>query len=155
MARYAAKTSVSVEKSKAEIERTLGRYGAEAFSYGWDQGRAIVGFRLNGKYVRFNLVLPQRTERQFTHTEATDKERAPVQAEKAWEQACRSSWRALNLVIKAKLEAVETGITTFSEEFLAHLVLPNGETVGQNLIPQIEIGYADGKSMPLLPYSGS
>jgi hypothetical protein len=33
-------------------------------------------------------------------------------------------------------------------------MLPNGETVGQHLIPQIESSYEDGKSMPLLPYSG-
>jgi hypothetical protein len=152
--RFAESTKVSVEKSKAEIERTLGRYGAEAFSYGWEKERAVVGFRVMGKYVRFNLVLPQRKDRKFTHTPSTDKPRTAAQAEKAWEQSCRASWRALNLVIKAKLEAVETGITSFEEEFLAHLMLPNGETVGQHLIPQIESSYEDGKTMPLLPYSG-
>lgn len=30
---YADNTSVSVEKSRGEIERTLGRYGATAFGY--------------------------------------------------------------------------------------------------------------------------
>lgn len=154
MGRYAENTKVSVEKSKAEIERTLGRYGAEAFSYGWEADRAVIGFRLKGKFVRFNLVLPQRSERQFTHTPSTGNKRTQPHAEKAWEQACRASWRALNLVIKAKLEAVETGITKFEEEFLAHIMLPNGETVGQVLIPQIEIAYEDGKMPKLLPYGG-
>jgi hypothetical protein len=151
---YEENTKVSVEKSKAELERTVGRYGADSFAYGWEGGRATVGFRLEGKYVRFNLTLPTRGERRFTHTPSTENKRSPAQAEKAWEQACRSKWRALNLVIKAKLEAAETGITTFEEEFLAHIMLPNGETVGQHLIPQIEDSYKDGKSMPLLPYSG-
>ena len=154
MGRYAEKTSVAVSKSKAEIERTLGRYGADEFAYGWNRESATVGFRLCGKFVRFNLILPVRGEEAFTHT-PTGKERSFAQAEKEWEQACRASWRALNLVIKAKLEAVECGITSFEEEFLAHLMLPNGETVGKTLIPQIEASYADGKTMPkLLPYGG-
>ena len=35
-----------------------------------------------------------------------------------WEQACRQRWRALALVIKAKLEAIDAEISTFEEEFL-------------------------------------
>jgi hypothetical protein len=38
MTRYAADTSVSVEKSRMEIERTLARYGADAFAY-FSEGR--------------------------------------------------------------------------------------------------------------------
>jgi hypothetical protein len=153
--RYAEKTSVSVAKSKAEIEKTLGRYGAEGFAYGCEAQKATVGFRMHGKYVRFNLALPERAERRFTHTPSTEVARSGSQAEKAWEQACRAAWRSLNLVIKAKLEAVETGITSFEEEFLSYLMLPNGETVGEHLIPQIEDSYAGSNSMPkLLPYGG-
>ena len=33
MGKYAENTEVSQEKSRAEIETTLRRYGAEAFSY--------------------------------------------------------------------------------------------------------------------------
>jgi hypothetical protein len=33
---YAANTTVAPEKSRAEIERTLRRYGADAFSYGYE-----------------------------------------------------------------------------------------------------------------------
>ena len=39
---YAKDTSVSVERSRAEIETTLTRYGATAFGYATDEGRAIV-----------------------------------------------------------------------------------------------------------------
>lgn len=34
---YASDTSVPVDRSKAEIERILERYGASAFMYGWDK----------------------------------------------------------------------------------------------------------------------
>ena len=35
MSRYAEQTSVAAERSRAEIEGTLTRYGATAFMYGW------------------------------------------------------------------------------------------------------------------------
>ena len=47
--------------------------------------------------------------------------------------------------MKAKLEAVEVGIATFDEEFLAHIVLPNGQQVGEWMVPQIEHAYLEGK----------
>lgn len=42
---YAAKTGVAPDRSRAEIERTLSRYGASQFYYGWDGDRAVVGIR--------------------------------------------------------------------------------------------------------------
>lgn len=69
----------------------------------------------------------------------------------AWEQGCRQRWRALALVIKAKLEAVESGITTFEEEFLAHIVMPDGMTVGNHVRPTIQAWYSGGQMRPLLP----
>ena len=50
---YAEKTTVSTEKSRAEIERTLTRYGADQFMYGWDQEQAVIGFRLVGRQIKF------------------------------------------------------------------------------------------------------
>ncbi len=54
-------------------------------------------------------------------------------------------------MIKAKLEAVASGVSTFEEEFLAHVVLPNGDTIGDWLAPQIANAYDTKKMPPLLP----
>ncbi len=70
---------------------------------------------------------------------------------KEWEQACRQKWRALYLVIKAKLEAVESGISCFEDEFLANIVLPDGSLVGNFMRPQIEQVYSSGNMPALLP----
>ncbi|MDW5376796.1 hypothetical protein R6258_07665 [Halomonas sp. HP20-15] len=150
MARYAENTSVSSERSRAEIEQTLARYGADGFMYGWDAGTAVLAFRMRGRRIRFDLAMPDRNDEAFTLTD-TGRERAPAQAAKAWEQACRQRWRALALVIKDKLEAVESGITMFEEEFLAHIVLPGGDTVGRWMLPQVERSYQSGQMPPLLP----
>lgn len=155
MAKYAADTSVSVEKSRAEIESTLARYGADAFMYGWTGTEAVIQFVAEGRQIKFLLTLPDRKDREFTHTPSRGTPRSAAQAEAAWEQACRQRWRALHLVIKAKLEAVEAGISVFEDEFMAQIVLPNGSTVGQFMRPQIEESYATGTMPPMLPQLGS
>ena len=147
---YAENTSVSVEKSKAEIEKLLLRYGAGQFMNGWDSNRAIIAFSLQERQVRFILPLPNKDDPKFKFTEARKHKRRPEQAYAAWEQACRQAWRALALCIKAKLEACESGITTFEDEFMAHIVLPNKETVGQWMKPQIEESYRTANMPPLL-----
>ena len=139
---YASTTTVSVESSRAEIERTLRRYKADAFAYATEGSRASVMFRIGGRQVRFLLTMPDMDHADFTqHSRGR---RAPDAAEKLWEQACRQKWRALNLVIKAKLEAVSAGITTIEDEFLAHTVLPDGSTAGQWMKPQIDEAYRIG-----------
>lgn len=153
MSTYAAATAVSADRSRAEIEKTLSRYGASSFMYGWDETRALVGFVAHDRQVRFVLPMPERGDKEFTRT-PTGRTRTETQAETAYDQAVRARWRALALVVKAKLEAVETGIVGFEQEFLAHLVLPNGQTVGDWVEPQIAEVYASGTMPALMPGIG-
>lgn len=150
MTRFAETTSVAADRSRGEIERTLSRYGATGFMYGWDEGGAIVGFKAQDRLVRFKLSMPDRDEPRFVLTPG-GRTRSPAQAETAWEQATRQIWRALLLVVKAKLEAIEAGISTFEQEFLAFITLPDGSTLGEWAAPQIEAAYATAKMPPLLP----
>lgn len=145
MTRYASQTTVSQEKSRAEIEATLQRYGATSFLYATNPENAVVGFIIGGRQVRFTLPMPDPKDRAFTHHSRGM--RTANAAYGAWEQAGRQRWRALALVIKAKLEAVSAGITTIEDEFLAHTVLPDGSTVGQWAAPQLAIAYESG-AMP-------
>lgn len=149
--RYASGTEVGADRSRAEIERTLSRYGASQFMYGWDEHRAVLGFVADGRQVRFVLPLPDRDDREF-HRTPTGRPRAKTSAAAAYEQAVRQRWRALALVIKAKLEAVETGIVAFEQEFLAHLVLPDGSTVGDAVAPRLAEAYDSGTTPALLPH---
>ncbi len=150
--RYAAQTGVSTDRSREEIQKILMRYGADGFMYGMEGARAVVGFKMKNKLVQFALPLPDPKLRDFTHTPGRGKERHPDDAMREWEQACRQRWRALALSIKAKMEAVECGITTFEQEFLAHIVIPGmrGATVGQMMVPKIEQAYLDGKTPSLI-----
>lgn len=140
---YASSTSVSVERSRAEIESILNRYGADAFAYATDGPAVRIAFRMKGRQFRFGLTLPAKTEQRFTHHSRGMRTADSALAE--WEQACRQKWRALALVIKAKLEAVEAGISTIEDEFLANLVLPNKQTMGEWAAPQVEHAYRVGE----------
>jgi hypothetical protein len=146
--RYAARTDVPADRSRAEIERLLVRYGATAFQYGWEGDVAAIGFKLQDRYVRILLPMPERTD---VARSATGKQRSDTSQQRAYEQAVRQRWRALVLIIKAKLEAIASGITTLEREFMADVVMPNNETVGQWLQPQIEAAYQSGRMPPLLP----
>jgi hypothetical protein len=153
MTRYAENTEVSSSRSRDEIERTLERYGADQFLYGWQDANAVVGFRMNGRMIRFVLPLPSRGDKAFTEYESRGKVwvRSEEAARKLYEQAVKQRWRALALVIKAKLEAVESGISVFDDEFMANIVLPGNQMVGDWLRPQIEEAYRIGATPALLP----
>lgn len=150
MKKFAEKTSVSSDKSRAEIEKILTRYGANKFMYGWEESAALIAFEMENRRIKFILPLPKHTDDDICMTEK-GRERSQPSQEAAFEQAVRQKWRALCLVIKAKLEAVESGITVFEDEFMAHIVLPDGSTVGDYMRPQIAQSYENKKMPALLP----
>lgn len=152
--KYAAKTEVSADKSRNEIESVLRRYGATGFFYGWEGTDALLGFKMKNMQIKFVLTMPDPNSREFQFTPERRFRRSKQQAHEAWEQATRQRWRALVLVVKAKLEAVEAGIATFEQEFMAHIIMPNGQSVGDYLLPQIAAAYEGGSMPRLLPGVG-
>jgi hypothetical protein len=143
MPRFAEGTSVSAEKSRGEIERILGRYGADAFGYRTDGSIAVVDFRAHGRYVRFIIPLPPVTDFRY----AGHRRRPDSAMREAQDREVRRRWRALALAIKAKLEVVDSEIATFEQEFAIHTVLPDGSTVAEHLMPTIAEAY-ESKQMP-------
>lgn len=127
--KYADGTSVPAEKSRAEVERTLKRYGATHFAYGTPPGAVMLAFQSRGRRVRFRVPMPD-----------VDKQG----------QEYRRKWRAILLAIKSKLESVESGIEQFDEAFMAQIILPDGRTMGEFAGPQIAKSYTSGTMPPLL-----
>lgn len=95
MPRYAADTSVSTDRSRAEIESVLRRYGADAFMYGWEAGRVIIGFQMAGRRIRMQLHLPDPNSPAFRYT-ANNRLRSENSAQGAYEQAVRHSSAVIN-----------------------------------------------------------
>ncbi len=148
MARYASNTDVSSAKSRIEIEETLIKYGATSFAYATSAGKAMIAFQMRGRQARLMIPLPKIED--FNYME-TGRQRTKSSRYAAWEQASRQIWRIMLLLIKAKLEAIENHISTFEHEFLAGMVLPSGQTVGDYIIPQIDQFYITGNMPAMLP----
>ena len=148
---YAEKTSVSVARTKAEIEELVQQHGANQFVSGYKDNLAVIGFTMDGRQIRFLLPLPDKQAREYWYTPGRGQRRTDEAAHTAWEQACRSRWRALYLIVKAKLEAVDAGISTVEREFLYDIVLPDGRTAGEWMAPQIETAYETGQMPAMLP----
>ena len=131
---YAYKTDVEITQSRAEIEAQLGRAGAGQIVGGWDRNTrsGFIIFALGGK--QYRLDVPQR---EYGHREK--------------DQVDRERWRALLLIVKARLELVRAELSTVEVEFLPHMMLPNGKPVAEVIMPAIEKMYEDGQMRPLLP----
>lgn len=152
MTRYAASTDVTAEKSRGEIERTLkaARAYDQTVRQRWRALSLVIKAKLlsrprqlagagMGEFARLAIGHRQReADAAASHLEHHDCARGVPTVGKA---SCAV----------ARLEAVESGITVFEEEFMAHIVLPNGQTVGEFMTPQIESAYRDGKMPPMLP----
>ena len=149
MSNYANNTTVSPEKSQAEIQRTLRKYGADKFGTMEEKTKAHVMFEYSGLSIQISIVLPEKSE--FERSD-TGKKRSKSVIESSHDQAIRQRWRALLLAIKAKLEAIECGISTVEEGFLAFMVMPDGRPLSAHLIPKIHQIVKSGKMPKLLSY---
>lgn len=147
---FARNSTVPPERSRVEIESTLRRYGADQFGTMEDQahGKVSVGFTIGHLRIRVDAPMPKSDSEEFTTTD-TGRERSESAAYKSYEQAIRSRWRSLLLAIKAKLEACECGISTIDVEFMPFVVMPDGKTLSEHMLPVLA-QMADSGKMPKL-----
>ncbi len=144
---YAETTKVPVQKTLGEIRDLLRRHGADEIAQGEQGDTAWVLFSLEGRRLKFRLNLLPLSE--FNQSPA-GRNRSRGDAAAAHERDARMRWRNLLLIIRAKLEAVASGIVSLDEEFLGNIVLPNGQTVAEHTVPQIEQGgHRLPKGLPL------
>jgi len=126
MSRYAEKTSVSVESSKETIRKTLERYGASNLMQGESPTEYIIAFELSNKRIKLNI--------QFDPEDAQER---------------RRKFRVLLLMLKARLECIDSGDSTVEQEFMPNIMLPDGTTVGEQVYNKIEQAYSQNE-MPKL-----
>ncbi len=150
--RYAQDTTVTVAKSRADIESLLHKNGATSFVSGWDdeQGVSVLQFKIDGRFIKFRIDEPDPKDFRITETGRSRKKSV---LEGVLDKERMRRWRALLLIIKAKLEIVASGYSTIEREFMADLMLPDGSTVTEWLRPQLDDAYSGGKMPLALPGS--
>jgi hypothetical protein len=130
---FAEGTTVPVEKTRGEIEALVRKYGATRFTSGWDGTQAGLAFVVRDRQVKFVVPLPDQQDKKLRAKAAGMRGWLATNLPKVVEAEERRRWRCLLLAIKAKLEIVSSGIATFEEEFLAHIVTDNGQTVFERI----------------------
>lgn len=145
---YAKDTKVSWKKSKQDIEDLVSKRGGGAFGVVTTPESVIVAFEMNDRRIRFNMLFPSLED--FARNSKGQRV-AAAQAKSSYEKELRRRWRALLFTIKAKFVSVEDGIEVFDAAFMAQIVMPNGMTTEEWLIPQLRESFASGKMPPLLP----
>jgi hypothetical protein len=150
---YARGTGVPVRNSRMEIEQMLEKHRATRQFTAQEAGRAIVGFVVDDRMVQFELELPVRGAFETRIVRGRRVKQSQGDGDRAWEQACREKWRALVLALKSKFVSIETGIETTEQAFLAHIILPNKQTVHRWFKQQLAEAY-DTQGMPPLLGAG-
>jgi hypothetical protein len=141
--RFAEGTEVTAERSRAELETLLRKHGATEFGIYTSAERTVFQCRLKTVMLRQQVEYPKRGEVKYGRV---GRGLTPQQAlERALEAEWRRRWRALVLVVKAKLEIVASGGSTIEREFMADLLLANGQTMGQAMLPKVVEMYASGE----------
>lgn len=133
---YAEGTSVDPSRTRAELETLIEKHGATSYGWGKEGRRAQVYFAMRDRKVMFRVELPDERDTAVVKT-ASGRPRAFDSRGKALEQETKRRWRALLLVVKAKLESVESGIETFDQAFLPHFVMADGRTLSDALVPEL------------------
>lgn len=127
MARYAEGTTVTVATSRGEISGILAKHGVKKM--GWTSEEKLgdtLMFELEGYSFRFAIDYPQMAEIIETYPNARDHY---VKQEGEW----RRRWRANVLLLKAKLEFIDSGDTTLIRELLPYAVLKDGRTLEETV----------------------
>ncbi len=122
---YGEHTKVPFDRTVAEIIAMLRKAGAMQIGQVEEPDRLTILFAMADRQVRFRV---------------------------SWsgDRSQRQRARALMLVIKAKLESVESEVETFEEAFLANVVMANGATVYERISEPLALEYQTGKPAMML-----
>lgn len=128
---YAKQTRVPIEQSKCSLEKMLRKAGASQIGTFSDANHAsVVMFRLEERFVKLKI--------------------APRSDARNLEQEERRVWRVLLLLVKAKIETIEAGLSSVEREFLADVMTADGRTVGEVMRPALAASYESGKMEPIV-----
>lgn len=130
--KYASKTKTSTGRSRDELEALLARYGVQHYGLLNQPGMLALAFQIGGHNHRIAIPLPDPQERRFRYGPGggirTEKGR-----QDAAQQEVRARYRALLLVVKARLELAHLLGQPVESAFSEYRVLSDGRTVQEHV----------------------
>jgi hypothetical protein len=103
---------------------------------------------MSARQIRFSIPLP--TADDMPKGDGRNTAISPTRRTEMAEQARRQKGRALMLVIKAKLESIESKVETLEQAFLANVVLADSLTVYERTQQLIAFEYETGRVQPMV-----
>lgn len=120
-------TSVSADKTVAEISRLLAKAGAKAIMHEYDDNGYIVSLsfklELNGQPMGFKLPTDWRPVQKTLESQRVERRY------KTQEQALKVAWRITKDWVEAQLAIIETRMVKTEQVFLPYAVTNDGRTV--------------------------
>lgn len=118
MKKFAHKTHVPVPQTKGDITAIIGKYGGMLLNINEDvPGRSIIMFQSNHATPRYLRIVMNY----------------PVVGPTCG-QECRRKWRALFNDIKFEFVAIDEGIKTFDQAFMAWIIGEDGLTLYEKAV---------------------
>jgi hypothetical protein len=132
---YAQGTSVTEDRSRAQIERDLMKYGASHFGYSRTPNEANIFFTMDSLPFQLSVDLPKLEDFRLT---GAGNERSESGQKTELEKEVRRRWRSLAAVIKGILVAVDDGIFSLEQAMMGFIVDPSGRSLYEAAKPTLE-----------------
>ena len=153
---YASGTKVTEDRSHFELRTLLRKFGCSETGSAATTEAEILMFTKGAFTYRFTLPMPEPMDAVKTQAEIGRRlsKKVHYSAREALDLERARRLRSLVLLIKAKLIAVEEGISTVEKEFLGQMVTPSGQTVEELWLPEIERAQLEGRMPNTLALPG-
>lgn len=151
MGSYARGTTVPVEKTESEIKALLKSAGAtKTMSYEDDEFH-VVAFEIQFIAYQIRLPKPDPADQRFSYIACGRGRTAAnaAQREQKIKQEIARRMRALGALIKARVVAVDEGITTIERAFVGDIVV-GGQTMADYVLPQVHKAIEAGQPVGVL-----
>lgn len=140
-------TEMDVEKTIGEIQRMLGKAGAQKVMTDYDDGIvSAVSFalRVTGNTIGFRLPCDWRPVQALLERqkESTTGRRGRIRTDQA--QSVRVAWRIVKDWVQAQLALVETTMVRTEQVFLPYMVVKGGQTLYEQVASE-QFALGDGK----------
>ena len=160
MRRAYESTDVSPGRSQEAIRKTLAAHGIRQiqFTECWPEGLAIEFIRLAHNDGEIERVIRVRIvgKPNADSLKWRGRGKPPKGAlDRRADTELRRVYRIIFHHLKTKLEAVAEGLVAFEEEFLPHIVLPNGATVYEELQVSLSKVLAGTQQLALPSFAGT
>lgn len=152
---YAKGTTVGAGQTRGEIEDLLTRHGATRFATMNDGKTYTMAFEIDKIAYKIDLPLPDPESDEFWLYKrgSVVYRREEAAGRKNYQDELNRRWRALGAVIKAKVIAVNEGISTIEREFLGNVMLPGGQTIADTYAHRLH-DLAQAGHIPALTMGG-